>query len=273
MNYEDHGYSTPSFGDRFMDDDVFRPYGMHGDGRYVRFYTDNRPFFSHKNRRDHSWKANHHHHRSPSNGGGRPHIVNDKRLVSDSFMRISHTRSEPCDQFQKREQTDKSSDANGSSIGHKVDKKNLVGSYEWKPLKRSRSRSLTSRGSVFSHTSSSKGIREESCDLPRENATTVQSTPGDAVPCVATVAPSEEPSSKKPRLGWGEGLAKYEKKKVDGPEDNVNKAVNAMSVSNVEPSHSLTSNPFDKSPKVTGFSDCSSPVTPSSFACSSSPGN
>ncbi|CAO2816458.1 unnamed protein product [Amaranthus hypochondriacus] len=272
MNYEDHEHSTHSFGDRFMDDDVFRPYGMHGDGRYVKFYRDNRPFYSHKNRRDHSWEANHHHHRSPSNGGGRPRIVNDKRLISDSFMRISHMRSDPCDQFQKREQTDKPSDANGSSMGHKVDKKNLMGSYEWKPLKKSRSRSLTSRGSFFSHTSSSKGIKGESCDLPPKNATPVRSTSGDDVPCVATVAPSEEPSSKKPRLGWGQGLAKYEKKKVEGPEENVNKDGNAVLVTNVEHLHSFTSNLVAKSPKVKDFSNCSSPATPSSFTCSSLPG-
>ncbi|CAO2817844.1 unnamed protein product [Amaranthus hypochondriacus] len=358
MYPEDHGYSTPRSGERFMDDDVFRPSGMRGDGRYGRYYRDNRPSFGQKDWRGHSWEVGHHQHSSSSNGVGRPHITNDQRLVGaspnqqhsssangvgrphstndqrivgdtpnqqhnspangvgrphvtsdqrlvgnspnhqhtspanrvgrphitndqrlvgESPKRAAHPNSDPCGQILAKDQVDRSSDVNGSGVGQKVDKENLVGTYEWNSLKWSRSRSLTSRGSGFSHSSSSKSIGGESNDvkgeLPPKNSAPVQSPSGDGVPCVAAVAPSEEASSrKKPRLGWGEGLAKYEKKKVDGPEDSVNKAGNAMSVSNVEPSHSLTSNPFDKSPKVTGFSDCSSPVTPSSFACSSSPG-
>ncbi|KAE8712132.1 hypothetical protein F3Y22_tig00110264pilonHSYRG00395 [Hibiscus syriacus] len=51
-------------------------------------------------------------------------------------------------------------------------------------------------------------------------------------------------SRKKARLAWGDGLAKYEKKKVEV-----------------------------KSPRVLGFSECASFATPSSVACSSSPGS
>ncbi|EPS64792.1 hypothetical protein M569_09993, partial [Genlisea aurea] len=44
--------------------------------------------------------------------------------------------------------------------------------------------------------------------------------------CIASVPRStvdDSSSRKKPRLGWGEGLAKYEKKKVEGPEDGSGK--------------------------------------------------
>ncbi|XP_048494936.1 uncharacterized protein LOC104886820 isoform X2 [Beta vulgaris subsp. vulgaris] len=274
MYSEDHGYSTPRSSDRFLDDDVFRPSGVRGDGRYSRGYRENRSHFGQKDWRSHSWEANHHH-SAPSNGVVRPHIINDQRSV-DSPMRASHPHSDTCDQVHTKDQTDKMSDANGSGMGQRGDKENLLGSVDWKPLKWSRSGSLTSRGSGFSHSSSSKSMGGESSDvkvdLPPKNVTPVRSPSGDAVACTPSAAPLEDTSSrKKPRLGWGEGLAKYEKKKV-GPEDNVNKAGNATSLGNVEPSHSLASNMADKSPKVMGFSDCSSPATPSSFACSSSPG-
>lgn len=277
MYSEDHGYPTPRSADRFLDDNMFRPSGMRGDGRYGRFYRENRPSFGQKDWRGHSWESNHHH-SGPVNGVGRPHIGNDQRLVGVSPMRASHPHSDPRDQFQAKEQPDKTSEANVSGVGERVDKENLLGSLNWKPLKWSRSGSLASRGSGFSHSSSSKSTGGESNDvkgdLPPKSVTPLQSPSGDAVASVPSVAPPEETSSrKKPRLGWGEGLAKYEKKKVDVPEDNVNKAAgNANSVSSVEPSHSLASNLADKSPKVLGFSDCSSPATPSSFACSSSPG-
>ena len=111
------------------------------------------------------------------------------------------------------------------------------------------------------------------CDLPPKNVSPIQSPSGDAVGCVPPAVPCDETSSRKrPRLGWGQGLAKYEKKKVEGVEDDVNKASNGTLVCNVEPSNSHPLNMVNKSPKVAGFSDCSSPATPSSFACSSSPG-
>ncbi|KAL2896604.1 Nuclear receptor corepressor 1 [Bienertia sinuspersici] len=271
MYPEDHGYPTPRSNDRFLDDDVFRPSGMRGDGRYGRPYRENRPSFVQKDWRGHSWEPNHHHSAS-ANGVGRPR-VNDQKPVGDSPMRASHPYSDPCDQLQSKDQAEKMSDANGSGTCQKGDKEKMVGSLDWKPLKWSRSGSLTSRGSGFSHSSSSKSMGGESSDLPPKNATPIQSPSGDAVGCVPSAVPSDETSSrKKPRLGWGEGLAKYEKKKVDGPEDDVHKAGNATLVCNVEPAHSLPSNLVNKSPKLTGFSDCSSPATPSSFACSSSPG-
>ena len=82
---------------------------------------------------------------------------------------------------------------------------------------------------------------------------------------------------KKQCLGWGEGLAKYEKKKVD-PEDILDKEAGARNgmvdgVSGSEPLLTSPSSLTDKSPSVNGYSECASPTTPYSYACSSSPGN
>ncbi|CAL0316092.1 unnamed protein product [Lupinus luteus] len=75
-------------------------------------------------------------------------------------------------------------------------------------------------------------------------------------------------NGKKPRLNWGEGLAKYEKKVVDGPDLCANKD---MHVSNMEPYNNPSPHDTgDKSLKITGFSGCASPATPTTF--SSSPG-
>lgn len=151
-------------------------------------------------------------------------------------------------------------------------------SLDWKPLKWARSTSLSSRGSGFSHSSSSKSFGgvdsgEAKPELQVKSSTPVQSPSGDVAACAQSAAPFEETTSrKKPRLGWGEGLAKYEKKKVDGPDVTGIKDGAVSSPSTTEPVQSLSSTMVEKSPRVTGFSDCASPATPSSVACSSSPG-
>ncbi|GFZ14789.1 duplicated homeodomain-like superfamily protein [Actinidia rufa] len=128
---------------------------------------------------------------------------------------------------------------NGLGTGQILERENSMGSIDRKTLNWTCSGSLTSRG--------------------------------DAVACATSAAPSDETNyMKKPRLGRGEGLAKYEKKKVEGPDDSATK--NGMVVCvNTEPSHSNGSILSDKSLGFM-FSDCASPGTPSSVACRSSPG-
>ncbi|KAL7618413.1 hypothetical protein Lser_V15G04548 [Lactuca serriola] len=77
------------------------------------------------------------------------------------------------------------------------------------------------------------------------------------------------------RLGWGEGLAKYEKTKVD-PEDILDKEAAARNgmvdgVTGSEPLLTSPSSLTDKSPSVNGYSECASPATPYSYAYTSSP--
>ncbi|KAI3520108.1 hypothetical protein L1887_09332 [Cichorium endivia] len=187
------------------------------------------------------------------------------------------------DELPPKDQHDKN---NGSVVGttgnQRLDNENSLGSsIDWKPLKWIRSGSLSSRGSGFSHSSSSKSIGVDSIDMKIDtvpgNTTPLQSPSEDAVPCLTPRTPADDVSSrKKPRLGWGEGLAKYEKKKV-GPDDILDKegvSRNGMvdGVSSLEPLVPSPCSQLDKSPSLTGCSECASPATPYSFACSSSPG-
>ncbi|KAG8651231.1 hypothetical protein MANES_07G103600v8 [Manihot esculenta] len=212
------------------------------------------------------------------NTPGRPFDAsNDQRLVDDT---VTYPSSHPHSEFlntwgqaHPKDQHDNSTMVvvNGLGTGQRSDREN---SLDWKPLNKwTHSGSLSSRGSGFSHSSSSKSLGgadsfEGKAELQLRNASLVTSHSGDAVARV-TSAPSEEIAArKKPRLNWGEGLAKYEKKKVEGPEVNVSKD-GVISSSNMEANHSQSSNLIEKSPRVVGLSDCASPATPSSVACSS----
>lgn len=237
-----------------------------GDGKYTRSSSrENRvAFSSQKEWKGHSWETT-----ASPNGNSHPH---------SDFVNS-------WDQLHLKEQNDKNGGV--SNTGQRVERENSLGSIDWKPLKWTRSGSLSSRGSGFSHSSSSKSIGVDSLETKVEAqpnmATHVQSPSGDAATCVTSGAPAEDGSSrKKPRLGWGEGLAKYEKKKVEGPDEAAPKEAAATEnavkdsvgdgASNLENLHSNFANVIEKSPSLTGFSECASPATPSSVACSSSPG-
>ncbi|KAJ0239907.1 SANT/Myb domain-containing protein [Hirschfeldia incana] len=136
-----------------------------------------------------------------------------------------------------------------------------------------RSGSFASQSSGFSHSSSLKSLGavdssdREHKSLPKTLAVT-QSSSGDATACAKTTLSEEMSSRKKQRLGWGEGLAKYENKKVD-----VNTAEDGTDLleNSAEEMHSLNKNIADKSPTAANAPDYDSPTTPSSVACNSSP--
>ncbi|KAJ8543635.1 hypothetical protein K7X08_006158 [Anisodus acutangulus] len=196
--------------------------------------------------------------------------------TNDVMVPHSSEHANTCDQSHSRDQHNKSGSANGTeSTGQRFEREGSLGSIEWRSLKWTRSGSLSSRGSLsYSGSSKSMGVdsNETKPELQLGNSKAVQAM--DATACVTSAAPSEETASrKKPRLGWGEGLAKYEKKKVEpGLEDSVLKAGASISGDSVEPGHSQPLNLADKSPRLAAFPDCPSPATPSSVACSSSPG-
>nr|POE64618.1 isoform 2 of nuclear receptor corepressor 1 [Quercus suber] len=271
-----HGYVPSRSGDKMLEDEGCRLLFSRGDGKYGRSSRENR--FSQRDWKGHSWES----------GIGSPNTPgrlvdasnNDLRSVDDMITCSSHPNSDfvnTWDRLHSKDQPDKMTGVNGLGTGQRCDRENSLGS-DWKTLKWSRSGSLSSRGSGFSHSSSSKSMggvdsNETKADVQYKNATPIQSPSGDAAACVTSAAPFEEATSKKkPRLGWGEGLAKYEKKKVEGPDGSVNKDGALISTSSTEPIHSFVSNMAEKSPRVTVFSDCASPATPSSVACSSSPG-
>lgn len=258
-----------------------RPSISRGDGKYGRSSSrENRGSSGQRDWRGHSWEN--------SNGSQNfsrrpPDVNNDQRSVDDTLAHSSHPHSDfannSWDQHHLKDQNDKMGGVNGMGTGPRCDRDNSLGAADWKPLKWTRSGSLSSRASGFSHTSSSRSMGgadsyEVKAELQPKNATASKSHSGEAATArVTSSAPSEDTTSrKKPRLGWGEGLAKYEKKKVEGPELSVNKDGPVSSTSNMEPCNVFSPNLVDKSPKLTGFSDCASPATPSSVACSSSPG-
>ncbi|CAN6565771.1 unnamed protein product [Malus baccata var. baccata] len=273
-----HGYGSSRSGDKMVEDESFRPSFSRGDGRYGRNSRDNRgPPYSQRESKGYSWET-----RSGSpNMPGRPNRVNNEQRSQDDMLTYSsHQQSDfgsTWDQIQLKDQLDKMGGSTGLGSGQKCERENSLVSIDWKPLKWTRSGSMSSRGSGFSHSSSSKSMgpidsNEARVESQPKTATPVQSPSGEATNCVTSAAPLEETTSrKKPRLGWGEGLAKYEKKKVDVPDGSMNKDAAVCSVGNTEPAHSLSSSLPDKSPRVTVFSDCASPATPSSVACSSSP--
>ncbi|XP_038892245.1 uncharacterized protein LOC120081444 [Benincasa hispida] len=247
-----HGYGpSRSFSDRVLEDESFRPSVARGDGKYIRIGRESRGSFSHRDWRGHSRETN--------NGFGNSSrrlssqdVSSDQRSVDDTV-----TYSSP-------------QSVHGLENGPRSDVEVPLGSTDWKPLKWSRSGSLSSRGSAYSSSTNSKN---EKADLPLRVASPIESPSAEATACVTSSLPSEDAiSRKKPRLGWGDGLAKYEKEKVEVPDGSLRKEVALISSGSAELTHSLGSNFAEKSPKTLPFSDCASPATPSSFACSSSSG-
>lgn len=123
-----------------------------------------------------------------------------------------------------------------------------LGSLAWKSLKWNRSSSFSS---------SSKVLRSESDEgrlevlLPPGRETPIES------PVASPLSLDEGLSRKKQRLGWGQGLAKYERAKTEGSDE----------VCGRHPSQS-----DDASPRVVVHPGNTSPATPASVTCSSSHG-
>lgn len=272
-----HGYAPSRSSEKILEDDNCRPSISRGEVKYGRNNRENRGSYNQRDWKGHLWETAN----GCLNTPGRVHDVNIEQRTRDDFPSYSsHSNSDfgnTWDQLQLNQQ-DKIGNSNGLGAGQKCERENSLGLNDWKPLKWTRSGSLSSRGSGFSHSSSSKSVgaidsNEGKVESQTKNATPIQSPSGDATACVTSAAPSEETTSrKKPRLGWGEGLAKYEKKKVEVPDVSLNKYGTLFAASTAEHVHSLSSNLSDKSPRVMGFSECASPATPSSVACSSSPG-
>ncbi|XP_073273576.1 uncharacterized protein [Primulina huaijiensis] len=280
------------FSDRNLDEENFRPYGLGSDGvRHLRNFKDNRGSFSQK-----YWRATYREPSASSDGPGRSVEINEQRSIENAEARnndgennrnennFSHPtpdelKSEKPDSIAK-EQPDKD-DGNADELVNagKYEKETRMASINWKPLKWSRSRSLSSRGSSLSHSSSSKSVGVDSIEMAQQKKVTPVQSPAADVGASGLMtfaaASSEEPTSrKKQRLGWGEGLAKYEKKKVDGDEDDAIKNSMVIRFDNIEETvQAHTMNMLEKSQRVADLEDCTSPVTTSLAACSSSPGS
>lgn len=278
-----HAFMPSRPSDKILDDESCR---ASASGKYSRNSRESRGSFGPKDWKGHSWEA------APSpNGPGRPTDVSDQQRSVDEMLicNSSNPHSDSVNSWdlpQSNDQHEKNAGVTATaSSGLRFEKENSLGS--WKPLNKwNRSGSLSSRGSGFSYSSSSKSMGADSAEVKVEvqpSSITPTHSPSldttapaavSAAACETYTAASEETNSrKKPRLGWGEGLAKYEKKKVGGVDDRAT-GKNGMIIcsSNREHINLLPSSLADKSPRVAGFSDCCSPATPSSVGCSSSPG-
>ncbi|XP_010264748.1 PREDICTED: uncharacterized protein LOC104602664 isoform X2 [Nelumbo nucifera] len=267
-----HGCTPSRSSDRMVEDDFCRQSVSRAEGKYSRNSRENKGSV-----KGHLWDTGD----ASVSSFGRQHDISAQRSVDDLLTYASHPHSDiensSLDQLHLKDHHDKMDSVHGLATGHRYNKDHSLGSMAWKPLKWTRSSSLSSRSSGFSHSSSSKSIRanldDSKPELQPRKTTPVQSSSGDAAEGVTTLTPFEDTySKKKQRLGWGQGLAKYEKEKVEGPEETTGR-IGLIACSN---SPRTSSGPVpslaDKSPRITGLSECTSPATPSSVACSSSPG-
>ncbi|KAK8959987.1 hypothetical protein KSP40_PGU016555 [Platanthera guangdongensis] len=146
----------------------------------------------------------------------------------------------------------------GSGTGQRHDRDHSLGSISWKPLKWNRPASL----------SLTKTVRAEPEDACLE-ISVPQAKESPATSPVKSNLPSDDrATSKKPRLGWGQGLAKYEKQKVEGSVD--------VSGQNGSIHSNNSGKDFvrdSSSPKFSALPGSVSPATPTSASatCSSSP--
>lgn len=273
------------YGDRHLEDDNFQPLGSRSDGRYFRTNREIRGSFSQKDWRSTSWEP-----AANTSGPGRltASEVNNQKSVENSEACLNNskvndspnpppdsTSDQSLSHAKEQEKNGGTADGGGTSA-QKSEKENGLESVDWKPLKWARSGSLPSRGPSFSNLSGTRSTGMDSVEVVSEvqqkSAMPVQSPPTPNIRSSVPASSDETICRKKPRLGWGEGLAKYEKKKVEGPEDGAVKDGVVLSVCITDNVHSPSVNLSDKSPRIASMSDCASPATPSSVAFSSSPG-
>lgn len=165
----------------------------------------------------------------------------------------------------------------GEAHNHLEDQ--LGSSVEWKPSKWVRSGNFSSCSSIFGRSGSFKEPRGEMHNHhdihgkpSAHHSTSRLSDVG-----IYVVPDDETHLQKKQRLGWGQGLAKYEKQKVEGHDDETNKSDLTQCEILLSPPKveevgcALQTNLYTRSPRLTSSSGCGSPATLYSVICNSSP--
>ncbi|KAF3781259.1 Nuclear receptor corepressor 1 [Nymphaea thermarum] len=146
-----------------------------------------------------------------------------------------------------------------------------LGSIRWKPLKWTRPSSVSSWGSVIPQSAGSKSVRSEDgneSELARKT-TPSRSPSGDASAGAATsISGVYSHAMKKQRLGWGQGLAKYEKEKVEGHEDTCPKSDLGVQSTGLKSINSPLPILQDEISTVTVKQGCASPTATSLASCS-----
>ncbi|KAL1532189.1 hypothetical protein AAHA92_32228 [Salvia divinorum] len=284
----DAGQGVAPFSSRFdrnLENKGCQNFVSRGNGRY---YRDDRGSFTRKEWKGPSWEAAVAH----NSTGETITEVNNLRSIGNtqpchnSSSRSGRTSNAPLDSTSLSDQyqteslvTEKMDNITDETTGkgQESEKENCLGPVELEPLKWNRVDSLSSRSTCISHSTSSKSPGQDSIEVLTEvqlkNATPNKSLSVD-VSCDRLNSPTQSEDTgprKKRRLGWGEGLAKYEKKKVDGPDDGTTKSESSLSAVSTESPQSQSTNLLEKSARVERLLDCASPATPSSVACSYSP--
>nr|QSD99673.1 MYB family transcription factor [Melilotus albus] len=265
--------------DNKLGEDNCRPSFSRGDGKYGRGNRESRGTFSQREWRGHSSENVNN---SLNMSRRQTDASNDRKSVDDMLTYSSRPNSDIVNNWEQhhmKDQHNKRGGVNRFGTSQRCDRDSSLGTIDWKPLKWTRPGS--SRDSGFSRSSGMRslggtnlmGSCEGKVGLRQKFATAVESNSEEAAICRTSSAPSEETNSrKKPRLNWGEGLAKFEKKQVEGPEVTSNKDDPLSPPFNMEPSNFLSPGLVDKSPKVLGLAGCASPTTLSPAIFNSSPG-
>ncbi|KAH0470318.1 hypothetical protein IEQ34_000041 [Dendrobium chrysotoxum] len=199
--------------------------------------------------------------RSPSYDSGgdhaRQHHVPPVTAQRSVAVPITHASSSSSSPTPLKNLPDKNDGGviEGVGTGQKYDRDHSLGSIAWKPLKWTRPSSLPL----------SKTVRSETEEANVEiSVPQVKESPARS-PVTSQLRLDDKAPSKKARLGWGQGLAKYEKQKVEGFVDVSSNNGSAQSTNSAKYIFS------DSSPKIPVLPGSMSPVTPSSITCSSSP--
>ncbi|KAK4785294.1 hypothetical protein SAY86_001983 [Trapa natans] len=232
-----HAYSEDT-GCKHMPSRSFdKTIAMRGDGKHNRGYRDNKGLFSLRQYR-----------------GGQS--LETSRAPISVYPKPSDNGDSPRDQHDKR------SGANLLSPSRKVDDHSLVDAVDWKPRKWMHRGSLCSGGSGLHQCIDPKSrscLVERDDEYQSKTAVSIQPSSNNVANFVLSTDQSEGLiSKKKPRLGWGEGLAKYEKKKVEGPSETLPER-------GIEFNQSTSLDATDRTSRALGSS---SPATSSSIACS-----
>ncbi|XP_031373694.1 uncharacterized protein LOC116188456 isoform X1 [Punica granatum] len=217
---------------------------VRGDGKYSRGYRDNRGLFDRREYRgEHSWET------SRRSFSTMPKPYDDGDIMRDQHSKRSATRLSP---------------------SQKIEEKRFVDSTEWKDRRWMNSGRLPSRGSGLGHSSGSKRasrieLVEKNVEYESKSVIPRQSSTEDVADCMYSIGQSEGLTpKKKPRLRWGEGLAKYEKKKVEDP-------VDTPMDRDIQSNQSTRLDATGRTSGVLGVLESSSPATASSLALISLP--
>lgn len=206
-------------------------------------------------------------------------LVDDELIYSANLNSSSYSSGDNSQSIEKREKNN-GLDAAVSS-DPELDRVNFLGSNDWKTLKWTRTGSFSLRSCSNSHSSGCRSIGVDRNEMkvevqqghdtpvlpPAGDTDNLSAAPHSPATCEAHAVPSEDMSCKRRRLGWGEGLAKYEKKRFEHTDDSSFKNSVVACSNSSEQINSLASNFTDKNPRINTDLECPFLAAPSTVSC------